>query len=71
LRERGWLDGSGLTPSGVQGRAAIERATDLAAARAFEGVSAAGALVDGVGRLASGPVERGIPYPNAMGVLRP
>ncbi len=71
LQARGWLAGSDLTPSGTQARADIERATDVAAARAFEGVTGAEALIDGVVRLASGPVELGVPYPNAMGVLRP
>ncbi len=71
LRARGWLDASGLTPSGKEGRADIERATDLAAARAFVGIPAPGALVDGIVRLASGPVAHGVPYPNAMGVLHP
>jgi hypothetical protein len=73
LRARGWLDGSALTPAGVRGRAEIERTTDVAAALALGGLSegARDALVADVVRLASGPVERGVPYPNAMGVLRP
>ena len=74
LRVRGWLDGDGtLTAAGMVGREAIERATDDAAARAFAGLSQVyvDELTADLMRLASGPVARGVPYPNAMGVLRP
>ncbi|HEX4430902.1 MAG TPA: hypothetical protein VHZ96_16665 [Frankiaceae bacterium] len=72
LRARGWLDADArLTAEGTRRRADIERATDVAASRAFAGVAGRAALFDSVVRLASGPVKRGVPYPNAMGVLRP
>jgi hypothetical protein len=74
LRARGWLDGEGLlTAAGLAGREAVEQVTDDASARAFAGLSQAyvDELTTDLMRIAAGPVERGVPYPNAMGVLRP
>lgn len=74
LRQRGWLDNAGaLTPEGSAGRGAIELSTDAAAARAVAGVSQneVDELTADVARLAAGPAEGLVPYPNAMGVLRP
>ncbi len=74
LRARGWVDHTGaLTPAGWAARQSIERATDVAVSRVFSRTTNLDQddLMFDVIRLASGAVRRGVPYPNAMGVLPP
>jgi hypothetical protein len=74
LRDRGWLGADGrLTAEGSARRGAIENATNAAAARALAacGQAEVDELTDDLVRLAAGPSESGVPYPNAMGVRRP
>jgi hypothetical protein len=73
LAERGWLDAAGrVTPEGAQAHRAVEEATDLAAARPWARLGAAGAeeltaALAPIGRACA--VE--LTYPNPVGVPAP
>lgn len=75
LQDRGWLDADGaLTPTGIEGRAGVERQTDLLAMSPVERLGAEGAeelyhlLLPIAPQIIAGG---GIPMPNPMGVPAP
>jgi len=74
LRERGWVDDSGLTVYGVEARQDLEDGTDQLAidpvtALGDEGCDRLAELLSGL--LGRGVPGGGLPYPNPIGVPRP